>query len=356
MFGWDGELPQPSVRTTEEMRSVLASPACERSGPLYYMYRDLAKSDEDWSWLHRQELRYDITVSDLSGPVLAAHLHNAPAGVNAAAVFGIDLSTNLEFLRGIMKWFLHRDPWAKPTTKFVVPYLLGGVVLGESQRHGRAAVALLERGRAEFPADWRFPFYIGAIPGFLLAIAVMFLREPERGQFDSLKETPERGTILGLARNPAFLTATLGMAMMTYSLGGIQVWMPQFLYSDRGYSLEKANLIFGAIVVVDGVLADGHPHGISGGSGEGRSPRQRLAVRSQSGAGKLPAGNQCDVALHRFGPRGRVNPGECAAVASIQGRAHAFFVRPRDPELVLALCGPQVVVFRRRHDEPARPR
>ncbi len=102
---------------------------------------------------------------------------------------------------------------------------------------------------------WRFPFYIAAAPGFLLAVLVLFLKEPERGQFDSLKETPDRGTILGLARNPAFLTATLGMAMMTFSLGGIQVWMPQFLYRERDYSLESANLIFGIIIVVDGIFA-----------------------------------------------------------------------------------------------------
>jgi MFS family permease len=102
---------------------------------------------------------------------------------------------------------------------------------------------------------WRFPFYVAAAPGFLLALAVLFLREPERGQFDSLKETPERGTIPGLSRNPAFLTATLGMAAMTFSLGGIQVWMPQFLYSERHYSLESANFMFGIIIVVDGILA-----------------------------------------------------------------------------------------------------
>jgi MFS transporter, Spinster family, sphingosine-1-phosphate transporter len=102
---------------------------------------------------------------------------------------------------------------------------------------------------------WRFPFYIAAAPGFILAVSVLFLREPPRGQFDSIKETPERGTILGLARNPAFLCATLGMAMMTFSLGGLQAWMPQFLYSERNYSLEKANLVFGMIIVVDGILA-----------------------------------------------------------------------------------------------------
>jgi acetyl/propionyl-CoA carboxylase alpha subunit len=36
---------------------------------------------------------------------------------------GIDLATNLEFHYGILTWFQARDPWAKPTTKFVVPYL-----------------------------------------------------------------------------------------------------------------------------------------------------------------------------------------------------------------------------------------
>jgi len=102
---------------------------------------------------------------------------------------------------------------------------------------------------------WRFPFYVAAIPGFLLALGVLALKEPERGQFDSVKETPERARISGLVRNPAFLTATLGMAAMTFSLGGIQVWMPQFLYSERHYSLERANFLFGIIIVIDGVLA-----------------------------------------------------------------------------------------------------
>jgi MFS family permease len=102
---------------------------------------------------------------------------------------------------------------------------------------------------------WRFPFYIAAAPGFLLALGVLFLKEPERGQFDSLKETPERGTVFGLARNPAFLTATLGMAAMTFSLGGIQVWIPKFLISERHYTLQSANLAFGVIIVIDGILA-----------------------------------------------------------------------------------------------------
>jgi MFS family permease len=119
---------------------------------------------------------------------------------------------------------------------------------------GTAAGYLLG-GKLGPSMGWRFPFYIAAFPGFLLALAMLFVPEPPRGQFDSLKETPERGTLLGLLRNRAFWTVTLGMAAGTFSLGGIQVWMPTFLSRARGYSLESANLLFGAIVVVDGILA-----------------------------------------------------------------------------------------------------
>ncbi|HWH56598.1 MAG TPA: MFS transporter [Terriglobales bacterium] len=102
---------------------------------------------------------------------------------------------------------------------------------------------------------WRFPFYIAAAPGFALALAMLFVPEPERGRYDTLRETPERASLKGLVGNPAFWTATLGMAMMTFALGGLQVWMPTFLSRSRGYSLEAANEIFGGIIVVDGILA-----------------------------------------------------------------------------------------------------
>jgi predicted MFS family arabinose efflux permease len=102
---------------------------------------------------------------------------------------------------------------------------------------------------------WRTPFYLAGAPGFLLAALMMFVPEPKRGQFDSLRETPERGTVIGLARNPAFLTATLGMAMMTFAQGGLLVWMPTFLSRMRGYSLLGANQLFGLIIAADGTVA-----------------------------------------------------------------------------------------------------
>jgi len=145
---------------------------------------------------------------------------------------------------------------------------------------------------------WRFPFYIAAVPGFVLAFVVLLLKEPPRGQFDSLKETAERGTVLGLIHNPAFLTATLGMAFMTYSLGGIQVWMPQFLYSERHFTLEKANLMFGIIIVIDGILAAL----IGGWLGDYLLPRMKSAYYLVSAASMLLGIPVMIVALFSKGP------------------------------------------------------
>jgi MFS family permease len=102
---------------------------------------------------------------------------------------------------------------------------------------------------------WRVPFYVAGAPGFLLALALLSVPEPQRGKCDTLRETPERGTLRGLMRNRAFWTATLGMAGYTFALGGLSVWMPTFLSRVRGYPLARANQIFGAIIAFDGTVA-----------------------------------------------------------------------------------------------------
>jgi predicted MFS family arabinose efflux permease len=157
-------------------------------------------------------------------------------------------------------------------------FLLGGYL---SERHG-----------------WRFPFYIAAAPGFALAIIALFLKEPPRGQFDSVKETPERGTVLGLIRNPAFLTSTLGMAFMTFSLGGIQVWIPQFLIRERHYTLRSANVEFGTIIVIDGILAAL----IGGWLGDFLLPRMKSSYYFVSAASMLLGIPVMVIALFHKGP------------------------------------------------------
>ena len=115
-------------------------------------------------------------------------------------------------------------------------YLLGGV-LGEHY-------------------GWRMPFYIAAAPGVLIALLFwVFVREPQRGAADTLKVTHNRDSFLGLCRNPSYLTATLGMAMWTFAVGGISTWLPTFFRRFAGYSVAGAGLTAGEITAVDGLLA-----------------------------------------------------------------------------------------------------
>ncbi len=102
---------------------------------------------------------------------------------------------------------------------------------------------------------WRTPFMLCGVPGFVLALGVLGLREPVRGASDILADNAERGSIQGLLRNKAYWTITLGAAMMTFAIGGLQVWMPTFLVRMRQLRLDEANTIFGGMTVVSGIGA-----------------------------------------------------------------------------------------------------
>jgi MFS transporter, Spinster family, sphingosine-1-phosphate transporter len=117
------------------------------------------------------------------------------------------------------------------------------------------ALGYLIGGQLGAAYGWRAPFLVGGIPGLLLALAMMVIPEPVRGSHDAPQQTAERVTLRGLAANPAFWTATLGMASMTFALGGLSVWMPTFLSRVRGYPLARANEMFGAITAFNGTVA-----------------------------------------------------------------------------------------------------
>ena len=94
-----------------------------------------------------------------------------------------------------------------------------------------AALGYVAGGQMGSTWGWRAPFFICAIPGFVIAVLYWWLgREPERGSSDHIKATADRATVLGLLRNPAYLTATFGLAELTFAMGGISNWMPDFLH------------------------------------------------------------------------------------------------------------------------------
>jgi MFS transporter, Spinster family, sphingosine-1-phosphate transporter len=108
---------------------------------------------------------------------------------------------------------------------------------------------------------WRMPFYVSAVPGLLIAVLIyFFMREPRRGASDAKPQLlpgqkrvrTVRAHARSLAANAPYLYATLGMAMITFSLGGISAWMPSFL-ERSGFSPNTVGLTLGGITAGAGL-------------------------------------------------------------------------------------------------------
>ena len=117
-----------------------------------------------------------------------------------------------------------------------------------------AALGYLAGGELGTLKGWRAPFFICAIPGLVVAaLYAAWGREPVRGSTDHIRATLSRTTFFGLFINPAFLNATLGLAMLTFAMGGISAWVPTFLHRFNGLSVANSSLTVSAITVVDGI-------------------------------------------------------------------------------------------------------
>lgn len=117
-----------------------------------------------------------------------------------------------------------------------------------------AALGYLAGGQLGSLWGWRRPFFLCAIPGLVIAGIYGWLgREPVRGSSDHVRATRERTTFRGLLANRAFLTATFGLAMLTFAMGGISTWVPTFLHRFAGLSVGGASQTVSAITVVDGI-------------------------------------------------------------------------------------------------------
>jgi predicted MFS family arabinose efflux permease len=117
-----------------------------------------------------------------------------------------------------------------------------------------AALGYLVGGTVGEHYGWRMSFIVSAIPAAILAILIaIFMKEPARGASQHEKAKVEKGTILSLIKNPAYLCSILGYAAVTFSLGGISWWMPSFLQRIDGRSQSSAAYIMGAITGVAGL-------------------------------------------------------------------------------------------------------
>ncbi len=100
---------------------------------------------------------------------------------------------------------------------------------------------------------WRPAFWIVGIPGLILAFFAWRLKDPKSGA-RTARENPPLSDYFSLFKIPSFTLVTLAGAAMTFSLGGLAVWMPTYYVREWGMSLGKAGSLFGGITVLSGIL------------------------------------------------------------------------------------------------------
>jgi MFS family permease len=147
-----------------------------------------------------------------------------------------------------------------------------------------AALGYIVGGLMSHHFSWRAAFFVAGAPGLLLAFLVLRVKDPPRGSQDESEgegdtappaipgpRPPAAGaraagtpankpasspiaTYLGLLKRAPYMLVVLGYAAYTFALGGLAVWMPNFLERVHNIPAVQATTSFGAIVVVTGFL------------------------------------------------------------------------------------------------------
>lgn len=128
----------------------------------------------------------------------------------------------------------------------------------------------------EATGTWRAPFVIAAVPGLLLAVAMLFIKEPARGATDTVElraveqdKHPYRA-VLRIRTITWLMVAGIGLQIPTY---GVATFIVPLLQRYFGLSIGSASIGAGAILGLAGIVglllggrladraADRHPSG-----------------------------------------------------------------------------------------------
>jgi MFS family permease len=120
-------------------------------------------------------------------------------------------------------------------------------------------------GKISDVLSWHWAFYLVVPPGLFLAALCLFMRDPRTRSTSEQRPARQRATLNDyrkLLHTPSYLINTAAMTALTFAIGGIAAWVPDYIYSDRGGEfpasdnlLGNINLTFGAITAVAGFFA-----------------------------------------------------------------------------------------------------
>ncbi|WNV82983.1 MFS transporter [Umezawaea sp. Da 62-37] len=108
--------------------------------------------------------------------------------------------------------------------------------------------------------SWRAPFLIAAVPGFVVALLVLRIREPERGAADPARldaPAPHRGrrqSLRSLMKVRSLYGMLLAFAGYNFAAYAIGTFLTPVLQRYYGLSLVSAGLVGGIVVGVTGLI------------------------------------------------------------------------------------------------------
>ena len=96
---------------------------------------------------------------------------------------------------------------------------------------------------------WRTPFYVFAVPGIILGILALFLKD-----YKTVKPVDDPGekkgffhAIFSLMKIPTIRWLAIGYAMQLALTTSFMVWIPAFLMRTRGIPVDEAGMVLGSI-------------------------------------------------------------------------------------------------------------
>ncbi len=137
--------------------------------------------------------------------------------------------------------------------------------MGENGRSRRLAVFYLAipigsalgyvlGGFLETKVGWRGAFQFVGAPGALLALSCLLVFDRGAEEHGKHERPPVLKMLAPLTKQKMYPRAVLGYAAQTFALGGFQHWAPTYIEGRHGFDLERANYLFGAILVVAGFV------------------------------------------------------------------------------------------------------
>ncbi|EKX35342.1 hypothetical protein GUITHDRAFT_59841, partial [Guillardia theta CCMP2712] len=130
---------------------------------------------------------------------------------------------------------------------------LGYIYGGYMEKFSRCFFVFISSSEPEPFKSWRTAFLLLAALMTPFSLSSFFVSNKITEKVDNDSDMSGR-TISGLFRNSVWLTAALGYAAWTFTIGAFGVWGPTFIHKVFNLPMELADLQFGAITVCMGLL------------------------------------------------------------------------------------------------------